>query len=207
MLSIIEVRMLKMHQLPTSDKSIRTAFKSTLFNKYKKQKETRIIEELGLSNGAARVDIAVVNGVIHGYEFKSDIDTLIRLPEQMNVYNSVLDKVTLVVGKNHLYNAIHLIPDWWGIVIAKVVNTENMVKFFEIRKSKSNPERDSLAIAKLLWREEALKILEELNHAKGVKSKQKHFIYERLVENLNQELLSKKVRRQLITRVGWRVDE
>jgi hypothetical protein len=59
----------------------------------------RIIEELGVVHGKSRIDIAVINGLMHGYEIKSDKDTLQRLPEQMNMYNSVFNKVTLVVGK------------------------------------------------------------------------------------------------------------
>ena len=37
---------------------------------------TRIVDDLGLRHGVARVDVAVVNGIIHGYELKSDKDNL-----------------------------------------------------------------------------------------------------------------------------------
>ena len=32
----------------------------------------------------------------------------------MREYNAVFDKMTLVVGKHHLHNALDTIPDWWG---------------------------------------------------------------------------------------------
>jgi len=41
--------------------------------------DTLIVEELGLCQGIARVDLAVVNGSVHRYEIKSESDTLTRL--------------------------------------------------------------------------------------------------------------------------------
>ena len=188
----------------TSDKLIRSALKKQLEKRYREDPDAKIIEELGLAHGAARVDIAVVNGVLHGYELKSDLDTLYRLPEQMRIYNSVFDRITLVVGKSHLHEAIKLIPDWWGITIAKSINTAGEINFSNIRATEDNPLRSSMAIASLLWREEALNILEQLNKARGVRSKTRTVIYERLVEVLDQETLRNEVRRYLRARVNWR---
>ena len=100
--------------LPTNDLIIRSALKEDLRRRYARNKKLRIIEELGVQHGTARIDIAVVNGTMHGYEIKSDQDTLKRLPEQMDIFNSVFDKMTLIVGKNHLYEAINIVPDWGG---------------------------------------------------------------------------------------------
>ncbi|MCP6718556.1 MAG: sce7726 family protein [Patescibacteria group bacterium] len=190
----------------TSDKLIRKAFKKDLKNHYKNSHRTRIIEELGIIHGAARIDIAVINGVIHGYEFKSDIDTLYRLPEQMKIYNTTLDKVTLIVGKNHLYEAINIVPDWWGIMIAKV-NTDNKVVFYTIRKAENNPEQVGISVARLLWRKEALQILEEKNMAVGFRSKPRDLIYKRLASVLDTETLKERVRYTLlVSRKDWRSD-
>lgn len=65
----------------TNDLIIREALKRLLENRHAKDKKVRIIEELGVHHGTARIDIAVVNGIMHGYEIKSDQDTLQRLPE------------------------------------------------------------------------------------------------------------------------------
>jgi len=174
---------------------------------HKNDLHTKIIEELGLTHGAARVDIAVVNGILHGYELKSDLDTLMRLPEQMRIYNSVLDRITLVVGKSHLHSAIQLIPEWWGIVIAKMTDSNGEIIFLNIREPEENPHKDSLSIAKLLWREEALAILEEINQAKGVRSKPRQMIYERLALVLDQNTLRNRVREYLFSRVNWRSEK
>ncbi len=192
--------------LSTSDKLIRIAFRERLEKTYKDVKDVKIIDELGVMHGSARVDMAVVNGIIHGFELKSDLDTLRRLPEQMEAYNSVFDQVTLVVGKNHLYEAMNIIPEWWGVIIAKSCDSDGTIKFIEIRHASDNLSRDTVSIARLLWRQEALDILEKNGHADGVRSKPKNAIYQRLATVLDQNDLSTEVRRCLFNRGDWRVE-
>ncbi|MBU0633980.1 MAG: sce7726 family protein [Candidatus Omnitrophica bacterium] len=191
--------------LPTNDLIIRSALKKILEERHANDEKVRIIEELGIQHGTARVDIAVVNGALHGYEIKSDQDTLQRLPEQMGAFNSVFDKMTLVVGKKHLYEAINMIPDWWGITVAKF-NSNSLVTFNLIRDGELNKRQDSVSIARLLWREEALGILKEKGEAKGFYSKTRDLIYEKLSMVFDQENLGEKVRETLFLRKDWRPD-
>lgn len=191
--------------IPTNDVVIRIALKEYLNKHHSKDHKVRIIEELGLKHGAARIDIAVVNGVMHGYEIKSDLDTLLRLPEQMNIYNSVFDKVTLVVGKSHLHEAIKIIPDWWGITIAKI-NDCGVITFCSIREARDNKGQDNISIARLLWKNEALKLLEDIGEAKGLQSKTRTFIYEKISTIFKQKDLENKVRETLFFREDWRPD-
>ncbi len=191
--------------IPTNDIIIRSTLKEDLKNRHAKDKKVRIIEELGVGHGVARIDIAVVNGIMYGYEIKSDRDTLQRLPEQMNVFNAVFDRLTLVVGKNHLYKAIHIVPDWWGITVAKVGTNGQMI-FHAIREPENNQEQVRISIARLLWREEALQVLEERNKAKGIRSKPREFIYERLASVLDADSLKERVSALLISREDWRFD-
>jgi len=197
--------------IPTNDKIIRAALRAVLEEDVKKinlndNNHSKIFEEFGIRHGLARIDIAVINGIMHGYEIKSDRDTLKRLSEQMNEYNGVFDKITLVVGKCHLYNAINIIPDWWGIVIAKIDINKNVV-FHTIREADYNPEQKGVSIARLLWREEALKILEDQNKAIGFRSKPRNLIYERLASVLDEETLKDKVKNTLlVSRKDWRSD-
>jgi hypothetical protein len=190
----------------TNDLIIRSALKRDLERRHAQDKELRIIEELGVRHGTARIDVVVINGIMHGYEIKSDRDTLERLPEQMNEFNDVFDKLTLVVGKRHLYDAINLIPDWWGIMVVKI-NANNKVIFHTIREAEDNQKQVGISIARLLWREEALQILEEQNKATGVRSKPRESIYERLRDTLNLDTLKEKVRYTLlVSREDWRSD-
>jgi hypothetical protein len=75
-----------------SDVAIRPALRSRLLVEHAHDPETVLIEELGLRRGLVRVDIAVVNGLLHGYEIKSDRDSLRRLAKQVDVYSAVLDR-------------------------------------------------------------------------------------------------------------------
>lgn len=189
----------------TNDKLIRTALKEKLEIEHRNDSRLKIIEELGVSHGTARVDIAVVNGVIHGYEIKSDMDTLQRLPEQMNIYNSVFTQMTLVVGKNHLYEAINIIPDWWGVTVAKL-DTNGSVVFNCIRKAGNNLNQDSVSMARLLWKDEALELLEKEGEADGLRSKCRSNIYEKLSKIFDQKTLEDKVRETIFFREDWRSD-
>jgi hypothetical protein len=189
----------------TNDSVIRYALKKDLIDRHASDHKVRIIEELGVHHGFARVDIAVINGVLHGYEIKSDRDTLERLPEQMNEFNEVFNKITLVVGKHHLYNAINLIPDWWGIVVAKIIS-DNSVSFNVIREAEFNKHQKGVSVAKLLWKKEAVKILEEYGEANGYYSKQRNLVYQKLSSVLDIQTLSNKVRDTLIFRTNWRPD-
>lgn len=189
----------------TNDLNIRCALKEELQSRHAQDKKVRIIEELGVSHGVARIDIAVVNEIMHGYEIKSDQDTLQRLPEQMNIFNAVFDKITLVVGKNHLYEAIKMIPDWWGVVVAKIDSNGSIV-FHVIREGEKNESQNIVSIARLLWREEALRILEQTGEARGFYSKPRDCIYEKLSTVLDQNTLSSKVRETIFFRSDWRLD-
>ncbi|OGF99465.1 hypothetical protein A2Y99_00375 [Candidatus Gottesmanbacteria bacterium RBG_13_37_7] len=188
----------------TNDINIREALFTWLNKEYSAYPEYRIVPELGLWHGAARIDIAVINGVLHGYEIKSDSDTLARLPEQMQAYNAIFDQVTLVVGNKHFIEAFKMVPDWWGIRTAHM-ESDNSIYFNLIRAPKGNPAQDDISIARLLWKREALDILETIGKANGVRSKPREVVYERLVESMELELLKKHVWSILQSfRQGWR---
>jgi len=184
-------------------KSLQTFLEKELAGHQKHGYRAEIIEELGVRHGTARIDFAIVNGIMSGYEIKSDRDTLKRLPEQVKEFSSVFDELTLVVGKRHLYHAIHLIPEWWGIMVAKI-DTNDHIVFQTIRKAERNKAQNILSIARLLWKEEALQILEERNRANGLRNKPRRLIYEKLANTLDTETLKQRVSSQLISRAGWR---
>ena len=193
--------------LATNDKIIRKALRDLLLKElagYRKQgRSAEIIEELGIQHGTARIDIALINGVMHGYEIKSDCDTLERLPEQVQEFNTVFDKLTIIVGKRHLYHAVHVVPDWWGITVAKFDNANRLVLQL-IREPEKNTCQVGVSIARLLWKNEALQILERRNRAAGLRSKPREVIYTRLADVLDIKTLKKTVSALLVSREHWR---
>jgi hypothetical protein len=188
------------------DIDIRTALKTKILKRYLKEPNTVIIDELGINNGSSRIDVALVNGTIHGFEIKSDSDSLARLPEQIRSFCSVLDHVTLIVGYKLAGAALKMIPDWWGVKLAEQKPTRE-IHLSEARSPRNNPRLDKLSIVKLLWRDEALELLEEIDSIKGFKSKPRQYIYEKLAEVADLDVIRSRVRYQLKNRKDWRAVE
>ncbi|SET06348.1 hypothetical protein SAMN03159342_01190 [Pseudomonas sp. NFPP04] len=65
-----------------------------------------LINEMVFSHGARRADLAVVNGNLHAFEIKSDLDTLRRLEGQVSDYSSRFDKLILVVSEKFVEHAL-----------------------------------------------------------------------------------------------------
>jgi hypothetical protein len=75
----------------------------------------------------------------------------------MEAYQAVFEYVTLVCGYRLLARAKSLIPNWWGLQKAEYVNSQVVIK--QIRASKANPQRNLLALARMLWKNEAVACL------------------------------------------------
>ena len=78
--------------------------------------DSLVINEFGCAG--SRVDVAVINGRLHGYEIKSDCDTLLRLESQVPAFSAVFDRITIVVGSRHVDNLSGCVPPWWGVIEA-----------------------------------------------------------------------------------------
>jgi len=164
-----------------------------------------VLDEFGLCQGTARVDVAVINGQLNGYEIKSDRDTLERLPGQVEIYNRVLDTIVLVTGARHVNHVTKVIADWWGIIVAKGTHTE--VAFEIVREPELNTQCNAYAVAQLLWRDEALVILEEHKLHRGLKSRPRQVLWQVLAEELPLVRLKEAVRTALKARQNWRENE
>jgi hypothetical protein len=186
------------------DIDIRRQLLAEMNRKYHLDSETRIVQELGLCQGIARIDIAVVNGSLHGYEIKSERDTLSRLPGQIDVYNRTLEFVTIVTAPNHADKVRGIVPDWWGVRTA--IPYANGLTLKTLRRAKRNPAVVPFAMAQLLWREEALQVLEDHNLARGIRSRPREELWRRLASELSLADLGQIVRERLKCRsADWRV--
>jgi len=164
--------------------------------------DTLILEEFALYGGINRADIAALNGVSHGYEIKSDRDNLIRFPQQVQAYNAVFERATLVSGDRHLSSARKMIPKWWGIV--RVTRPDSSFHLDRIKESGQNPSPNGEAIASLLWRPEALHLLSSLGLDAGVRSKPMRDLIERIAWAIDPAELSGYVRQAIRARGDWR---
>jgi len=185
-----------------TDKEVREALHRSVLIEHRRDGNTLVLNELGLRHGTCRADIVVVNGFLHGFEIKSDVDTLDRLPQQIMVYNEVFDRVTLVVGEKHHGRALDMIPHWWGVKIASKHDLK--VDFLHHRRPTLNTDLNPVAVAELLWRPEAVGILRGL----GIEEKRLRFprshLYSLLTELVDLPELRRLVRETLKGRPGWR---
>lgn len=184
------------------DSDIRQALKTYLKDLHRSDPDTLIVDELGLFQGAARVDVAVINHQITGYEIKSDQDTLTRLPVQVRLFSRVLDQAVLIAGTNHLKAALEMVPPWWGIQEAAQV--EGKIVLIPRREPAVNPEVDPFALAQLLWRDEALAILKDHGLDRGLRSKPRRVLWHALAAHLSIEDLRSAVCSTIKTRKNWR---
>lgn len=184
------------------DADVRKAVKSVLNIRYSEDCNTRIVEEMGIWSGSARIDIAVINGELHGYELKSARDTLKRLPAQAELYNQVFDRVTLVAADRHIQRYQGKLPQWWGVILASPCAASG-VELHHVRDPSLNPLIDPLQVARLLWKSEALALLEHHGIDRGVRSGTVEKMAQRLAEELPLADLAFGVRLALKRRLGW----
>lgn len=191
--------------MKTREIDIRNYLHSKVLKEHEDMNDAKIIDELKLCQGEAIIDIAVFNGSINGYEIKSDSDTLERLPKQMEIYNKVFNKMTIVTGEKYIDNIFNIVPEWWGII--KVINgTSKIDNFAVVRENKENKYIDSTALIQLLWKDEILELLDLFNIKSGVKSKSKKSLWKITSDNIELKHIENFVRNKIKTRVNWRVD-
>ncbi|MFW7190042.1 sce7726 family protein [Lysinibacillus sp. BNK-21] len=184
------------------DNDIRDVLLNDLYIKHSNDTDTKIVNEMGVLHGQSRVDVAVINGVLHGYEIKSESDNLSRLPSQIKDYNLVFERMTIVVQRKYLEDVRKMIPKWWGIIL--VTSQSNNINLRVLRKGKKNPTLDPFALSSLLWKDEALEILKKRDLQKGYLSKPRKVIYQKMSESLSIGEIKYFVNEQLKSRADWR---
>jgi len=182
------------------------SIRKILFSKLKSLEEfgndpsTMIINELDVCQGAAIMDVAVINGKFHGFEIKSERDNLERLNHQKSIYNLVFDTVTLVVSEKHTSPALNKIPEWWGIY--EISNTTKEAKI--LRKPHQNNSIKSFHICQMLWKAEAIELLNNYGITKGLKSKTRRELCSIIADNLNINIIKEYVLTTLKNRINWK---
>jgi len=160
-----------------------------------------VVDELGLLEGTFRVDLAVINSKLHGYEIKSYADNLDRLTSQQETYNRIFDRMTLVADYRHVEKAVKLVPQWWGLIAASEVDGQTVLN--DIWPSRQNLNVDPFAMSQLLWRNEALDIL-AAKDIRGFRRKPRKIIWKAVSSVLTLDELRAAVRAKLGARRGWR---
>jgi len=185
------------------DGSIREALVSKRLRKHVSHPETLVVHELGLAHAKSRIDLATLNGVIHGYEIKGTQDSLDRLPSQLATYRQALQKLTMVVASRHLERVIDLSPHWSGIWEV-TVGPRGGVRFNVVREGKRNPNVEKFLLAHLLWRDEAQLALSNRGASKAELRAPRAELYRLLIEHLTERELVAVIKNSMMQRRDWR---
>lgn len=99
-----------------------------LINKLSSQRDGQgaaFIPELFLNKFARRADLVMANGKLSAFEIKSPLDTLDKLPGQLDTYVSFFESVTIVCAEKHLQNVMFMAPEAVGVW---VINENQAIK-------------------------------------------------------------------------------
>ncbi len=183
-----------------NDEQFREILLKELYNTYRNRNDTRIVNEMGIDRGRSRVDIAVINGIMHGYEIKSDLDTLDRLPRQMEYYNRAFERMTIVISRNYIEDVKKMVPKWWGI---KTMSSDQ-TRLINIRKGRKVSMQDPNLIINLLWKSELETMIDYLELPKSLKKQRKNQLLSLIMQETDFSTLRSYVYDTLKTRSDWR---
>jgi len=191
------------------DSDVRMSLHQEIKEHFLYDNTTHVVDELQICNGVARIDVAAINGALHGYEIKSESDTLIRLPNQIEQYNKVFDFMYFVCAENQIDKAYQIIPQWWGIYL--VNNVDGLAQLSLIREAKKNENLDSFSLLQFLNKDELIcfGLENNLGLPSALKRTQKYRLWQILADKVdNNEIeinkLSDFLRLSLKTREGGR---
>lgn len=169
-----------------NDADIRKFFIKWLNSKHIKPQ--LILNEICISDGYARPDILAIYGYSHCFEIKGDNDRIERVIKQAPHYQASFRKNTLITTEKHINKAHEVIPSFWGIILAKVIEKDSIdtIEFKYVRKSAYNPLYRKDIASKILWKEEMRRLLSEKNVP--IKSKLTRFDLINLISNNTSSL-------------------
>lgn len=170
--------------------------------KTKKDPNSIVVSEMGLSEGKAIIDIAHINGIMCGYEIKSDVDTLYRLSGQIETYQDFFQKLTVVTTKSHLIKVRKNYPNWIGIMLA--FEADGIVQIKELRRPKYNKKTNKHELTSLMWRDEARIILKSRG-VKGISNVPRYQLWSRLADLCSEEELIAIIKETMRSRRAWQV--
>lgn len=192
-----------MTKLETTDADIRSALHAKQLRRAKSHPDTLVIDELGLAHARSRIDVAVINGCIHGYEIKSAKDNLDRFATQIDIYRQTLQKLTLVAAPKHVAGIISHAPEWCGVIVAEQ-GPRGGVSFHVLRPPVANPDIDPVMMAHLLWRDEVIELLGQAGYAPKDLRRPRRELYEVLCEAMTLREITASIRAFMVRRQTWR---
>ncbi|MEQ6378489.1 sce7726 family protein [Bacillaceae bacterium S4-13-56] len=167
------------------DADVRKLLLDDLIKEYGHDPATCIINELGIDFGASRIDVAVVNGIMHGYEIKSESDNLSRLPRQVKYYNKLFERMTIVTCSKYLDDVLEIIPTWWGVSVV----SQKKDRLISKRKGRLTSSQDKHFLLKLLWKKDLENLVDHLGLPKKTKKMRKNKLISLFMEEADLSII------------------
>lgn len=177
------------------DPELRKPLQKWLERKFLGHDDTEILHELRMPRPSGRVDIAIINGRLSGFEIKSDFDSLSRLPRQVRAFSAVFDEVCVVTTSRHSADAKKIIPSWWRLSVHS--NKDGKGVFRTVQKGSRNPNVRTDALLHMLTRSELSDIFRVRRLDLQIRSTRRFQMIERLIEQLEPSEIQFEVRRLL----------
>lgn len=92
-----------------------------------------LINELQFADGRRRADLVEVNGSMNVFEVKSDLDSLDRLPDQIQDYKNCFDTITIVTTDKHCRQIKEMVPKSVGIFLVREDSVTQVRKAYAYR--------------------------------------------------------------------------
>ncbi|WP_348622623.1 sce7726 family protein [Paenibacillus polymyxa] len=154
----------------------------------------RIIDDLVISQQSDKADIAVIqHGHLHGFEIKTDTDSVGWLRKEISCYSAIFDSCTLVTTPKHQASAASVVPSWWGIYVCDP-------DISVIRAAQPHANVRAEALVQLLRKDEAVHWLKQLGIQRGLIGRIKVAAWERILETQTLEIIRSHVIRCLLSR-------
>jgi len=83
--------------------------------KHSDEPHLAFIKEIFIDNFKCRADLVMANGSALAFEIKSELDSLNRLPNQLECLASHFDEVIVVCAEKHLSNTLGMVDDGIGV--------------------------------------------------------------------------------------------
>lgn len=183
-----------------NDPKIRSEFKRQYLQHVKPP--CFIADEVGLMGATSIADLVVITPTaLEGFEIKSGSDTLVRLPNQINIYSQIFDFVSIVTEPKYLAQIETMVPSFWGIIV--VEEHTDSVGFHSHRNPTLNDCIKPRKIAELLWKDEVRSILEKRN-IRGISRLNRAKLWDILSVSITRAELKEEVYKTLSSRTLWK---
>ncbi len=198
--------MLKELDIKQALKTDKSKTQSPLYKIHKKDNSTIVVDEMCINNSSVRADVVAINGELHCFEIKSDVDTFKRLENQMNNYLEIFDKIYFITTEKHITKITDTLPECVGVYVIHKKNRN--ISFEEFKKPLLNSARNIFKVLNLLWNVELKHLVKSLQ-IKGFTKMQNQELYEKILDLMNEKELHFYIRSILKMRsqiASWKVN-